>query len=502
MCISEKAKVVSEGHLFSYLLAGMLSVLLIQLLLWSLWSTETFAIFSLIASPPFTMESLNATETEEPKQAFTVPLDLDLETTETDPVTDGGIQTSSQIAITSTVTPALDNVTDGVENKIKQRELTTRSNEHRQPISWNAFNMNITENSLHAVDSAPKDIGNNSTLLLIQDTNNEQPDPFLVIPMENTTEEKQCICNIPGPTGQKGDKGDSGEPGELGPQGLEGIIGDNGPKGDTGSKGDKGEMGSPGVKGEPGETCALCEIGNIVDQGIPGNDGAIRLQGDKGEPGEKGRKGQMGPKGSPGEKGNIGTNGIPGIPGETGLQGLMGQRGLTGSKGDRGMPGPIGPQGYRGPAGVPGKKGEKGQRGSQNELDNIAFSVAFRGNRNSISPGQPIRFDKVFVNDNKPYSVNSGMFVASVEGVYFFSYHLSPLHPPLVAGLVHNGRIVLQTQARQSERNACQVSGSVLLHLREDDEVWLQVLSIGQNEFIFDETDSLFSGFILYSLED
>lgn len=196
----------------------MLRMLLIQLL-WSLWSPETSAIFTWTASPPFTMESLNATETEEPKQAFTVPLDVDLETTETDPVTDGWIQTSSQTAVTSTVTPALDNVTDGVENNIKQQELTM-SNEHRQPVSWNVFNENIIESSLHAVETAPKDIGNNSTLLPILDTNkaypfDEQPGSFLEIPMENTTEEKECFCNIPGPTGQKGDKGDIGEPGNC-----------------------------------------------------------------------------------------------------------------------------------------------------------------------------------------------------------------------------------------------------------------------------------------------
>ncbi|XP_072266495.1 uncharacterized protein [Pyxicephalus adspersus] len=485
----------------------MLSVLLIQLLLWSLWSSETSAIFSLTASPRFTMESLNVTESEEPKQAFTVPLDVDLQTTETDPVTDGGIQTSSQIAVTSTVTYALDNATDGVENNIKQQELTTRSNEHKQPVSWNVFNVNITESSLHAVDSAPKDTENNSTLLPILDTNkaypfDEQPGPFLEIPMENTTEEKECFCNIPGPTGQKGDKGDRGEPGELGPQGLEGIIGDPGPKGEAGNKGDKGEMGSAGVKGEPGEYCAVCEKGDKGDQGFPGNDGSKGLQGDKGEPGEKGIKGPLGPKGNPGAKGNQGADGIPGTPGETGLQGHMGQKGPTGPKGDRGMPGAIGPQGYRGPPGITGKKGEKGQKGSQKEHDNIAFSVAFRGSRNFLIPGQAIRFDKIFVNENKPYNINSGVFVATIEGVYFFSYHIRPSHSPLVAGLVHNGRIVVQTQVRQSERNACQASGSLLLHLLEDDEVWLQVLSRGQNELIADETDSLFSGFILYSLED
>ncbi|XP_075720143.1 uncharacterized protein LOC142760851 [Rhinoderma darwinii] len=485
----------------------MLLYLVIQVLI---WTTQTFAILSLTARPVFTMESLNGTETEEPKQAFTVPLDLDLETVETDPVTDGGTQVNSQTAITSTVTPALVSVTGGGENNIELHELSTTSIDPKQPITLNIFNMTITESPVPPLGSSSKETGDNSTLIPLLDTNkaypfDEQLESFLEIPMENSTEVKQCFCNIPGPAGQKGDKGDRGDPGEpgkvgkRGPQGSEGVkgkMGLAGTKGETGITGDKGDI---GPKGDPGNSCALCEKDERGEQGALGNDGAGRLQGTKGEPGNQGN---IGPKGDPGEKGSNAIDGIPGVPGELGPKGAMGPRGPAGPKGDRGMLGVTGPPGYRGPAGVPGRKGDKGQKGTQADHDNIAFSVAVRGQRNVFLPGHPIRFDKVFVNENKPYSVNSGIFVANIEGVYFFTFHISLSYSSLMIGLAHNGKIVIQTQARQCERNVCQASGSVLLHLREDDEIWLQVLTSAQNEMISDDSDSLFTGFILYSLED
>ncbi|KAM9316123.1 uncharacterized protein PAF06_007090 [Gastrophryne carolinensis] len=477
----------------------MLSVLLIQMLLWSLWSNRTSAIFSLTASPVFTMEPPNATEKEELKQAFTVALDLDPGTTVTDPVTDGGTQISSQpTAITSKVAPALDNVMDVVENNITPQEPG-------QPTSLLVFSMNLTESSPSAVDKVPQDNENKSNLVPVHDPHkaypfDEQPLSYSEIPMEIGPEEKEFFSNMSEPGGQKGDKGDKGDQGDPGPQGLKGTKGKNGVKGEAGSKGDKGEMGAPGIKGDPGVICAACEKGVKGDQGIPGNEGPMGLQGNKGETGDKGTKGKIGPKGEPGTKGSKGTDGIPGTPGLHGPMGLIGQRGPVGSKGERGLPGATGPQGYRGPAGIPGRKGEKGQKGSSSERDNIAFSVAFRGNRNTLLPAQPLRFDRVFVNENKPYNVNSGVFVATVEGVYFFSYHLNPSISCLIAGLAHNSRIVVQT--KMQECDVCQSSGSVLLHLLEDDEVWLQVINGGQKELSFDDSDSLFSGFMLYSFED
>ncbi|XP_069830324.1 complement C1q tumor necrosis factor-related protein 2-like [Dendropsophus ebraccatus] len=478
-----------------------------------IWTPPASAILSLTASPLFTMESLNGTENEEPKQAYTVPLDLDLETIETDPVTDGGTQVNSQTAITSTVTPVLSNVTDGRENNIKLQEMSTMNIDPKQPITLDVFNMTSTEGPAPAIGSASKETEDNSTLIPLLDINkaypsDEQLESVLEIPMENSTEGKECFCNIPGPAGQKGDKGDTGDPGEpgklgkRGPQGLEGIKGKkglSGPKGDTGIKGDKGNTGPIGAKGDKGTSCVFCEKG---EKGDPGEDSAVGFQAARGEPGMKGTKGDKGPKGDPGENGLNGIDGAPGLPGEAGPKGAVGPSGPAGPKGDQGRQGNMGPPGYRGPPGIQGRKGDKGQKGSQSDHDNIAFSVAVRGQRNIVLPGRPIRFDKVFINENKPYSVNSGIFVANIEGVYFFTYDISLSHSSVMIGLAHNGKIVIQTQGRQCERSVCQASGSVLLHLREDDEIWLQVLTSAQNEFISDESDSLFTGFILYSLED
>ncbi|KAG8581123.1 hypothetical protein GDO81_007560 [Engystomops pustulosus] len=213
MCNSTKERVASEGQTFFHH-TGMQLFAAIQVLL---WASPTFAILSLTSNPVFTMESLNGTDAEEPKQAFTVPLDVDLENTETDLVTDDGTQVNSQRAVTSTMTPVLSNVTDGGENNIK---LSTINIDPKQPITLDVFNMTSTEGPSPTVGSASIDVGDNGTFIPLPETDkgypfDEQLESFLEIPMENSTEGKQCVCNIPGPSGQKGDKGDRGDPGNI-----------------------------------------------------------------------------------------------------------------------------------------------------------------------------------------------------------------------------------------------------------------------------------------------
>lgn len=97
----------------------MFSILLIQVLLSSaVWSpVRTTAIFSFTPRPLLTMESLSgAIETEDPKQASTVPPDQNPKTNETDPATDGESQASSQIVVTSPAT-SFSNGAGRMENK-------------------------------------------------------------------------------------------------------------------------------------------------------------------------------------------------------------------------------------------------------------------------------------------------------------------------------------------------------------------------------------------------
>lgn len=105
------------SSLLFYSVSDIIPALLIQALLCSVWGPlASTAIFSLAPQQLLTKESLNgAAEIENPKQANTVPCDPDLETDETDPVTDGGTQESSQTALTSPATPFSNNETHGVK---------------------------------------------------------------------------------------------------------------------------------------------------------------------------------------------------------------------------------------------------------------------------------------------------------------------------------------------------------------------------------------------------
>lgn len=237
--------------------------------------------------------------------------------------------------------------------------------------------------------------------------------------------------------------------------------------------GDKGEVGSPGPIGLPGLK------GDKGDSGEPGS---------KGDPGVKGDAGEKGERGQAGEKGAQGLDGPPGIQGPAGMKGDPGVQGMEGVPGEQGL------------TGLPGRKGEKGQKGDCNPVESIAFSVGLEKRRSFPLPGSPVRFEKIFLNENEAYHPETGIFTATTGGIYSFSYHLSVSSQSLRAALFHNGQRILQVSSvKESPQGVTQVSGSTLVQLSEDDEIWLQILNGSQNGLMADETtDSIFSGFLLY----
>lgn len=271
-------------------------------------------------------------------------------------------------------------------------------------------------------------------------------------------------------------------------------------RGDTRTAVDVGEPAFQILTEEPGWYNSSCPIGDKGDKGEVGSSGptgAQGLKGDKGEDGGSGPQGEPGLRGDPGEKGERGQ---AGEKGERGSDGLAGIPGAAGIKGDPGMQGEVGLPGEQGPIGLPGQKGAKGQKGDCQPVEPIAFSAGLQKKRSFPSPGSPVRFEKVFLNENEAYHAESGIFTANAGGIYSFSYHLSVSSKSLRAALFHNGDKVLQVSSvRQPPQGVSQVSGSTLVHLSEEDEVWLQILSASQNGLVADETtDSVFSGFLLY----
>ncbi|TDH14838.1 hypothetical protein EPR50_G00025110 [Perca flavescens] len=331
---------------------------------------------------------------------------------------------------------------------------------------------------------------------------------------------------VSGPMGLRGDRGDRGDRGSSGPGGPSGVPGKPGQKGDVGSKGEKGEIGSQGVKGDSGVKGEPGQNGTAGEKGEPGKEGpagppgvAVEI-GPKGDKGDKGECGTFGERGQKGERGDTGSPGIPGamgIPGMNGKHGAPGPVGLRGDQGPAGPPGepgftgPQGPQGIRGmlgpkgDRGYPGMRGErgirgfKGAKGSGVPQKRSAFSVGISPRKSFPPSGFPIRFDKVFYNEENHFNVTSSSFTCIHAGVYVFSYHITVRNQPLRATLVVNGSRRVRTRDSLYGQDIDQASTLVVLQLAAGDQVWMETLRDWNGVYASNEDDSIFSGFLLYS---
>ncbi|XP_063057864.1 complement C1q tumor necrosis factor-related protein 7 [Engraulis encrasicolus] len=238
--------------------------------------------------------------------------------------------------------------------------------------------------------------------------------------------------------------------------------------------------GSPGSPGKPGPVGAPGESGIT---GIPGRDGRDGRRGEKGQKGEVGVKGKVGPTGRLGERG------------ERGPQGKRGQGG------DGGEPGPLGPHG---PLGEKGDKGRRGPPGSPGicKCGSLVPKSAFSVGITSSFPAEktPIKFNKVLFNEGDHYNPQTGKFICAYPGVYYFSYDITLADKHLAIGLVQNGEYRIKTfDANTGNHDVA--SGSTVMYLNPEDEVWLEIFYKDQNGLFSDPgwADSLFSGFLLYA---
>ncbi|XP_029373141.1 otolin 1b [Echeneis naucrates] len=331
---------------------------------------------------------------------------------------------------------------------------------------------------------------------------------------------------VSGPVGLKGDKGDKGDRGNSGTAGPTGAPGKPGQKGDIGSKGEKGEIGLQGVKGNSGEKGEPGKNGTAGEKGEPGKEGPVGPPGvavQQGPKGDKGDKGECGTFGERGQKGERGDPGPPGIPGGMGIPGMNGKHGSPGPVGVRGDPGPPGPQGEpgvsgpqgpqgirgmpgpRGDRGYPGMRGErgirglKGAKGSGVPQKRSAFSVGISPRKSFPPSGFPIRFDKIFYNEENHFNVTSNSFMCVYAGVYVFSFHITVRNQPLRATLVVNGSRRVRTRDSLFGQDIDQASTLVVLRLAVGDQVWMETLRDWNGAYASSEDDSIFSGFLLYS---
>uniref|UniRef100_A0A8D0C9V8 Collagen type X alpha 1 chain n=1 Tax=Salvator merianae TaxID=96440 RepID=A0A8D0C9V8_SALMN len=248
--------------------------------------------------------------------------------------------------------------------------------------------------------------------------------------------------------------------------------------------GTAGPQGLPGQPGEPG----IGKPGPSGPPGVPGIPGAKGLPGPAGLPGPSGAQGEQGPAGAPGKPGpigpagNIGPQGLRGVAGENGIPGLKGPPGIPGTKG------PIGPPGI---PGIPGSKGETGLTGTPVSAFTAILSKAYP------TAAVPIRFDKILYNRQQHYDPKSGIFTCRIPGLYYFAYHVHVKGTHVWVGLYKNGSPIMYTFDEYKKGYLDQASGSAVIDLMENDQVWLQLPNSESNGLYSSEyVHSSFSGFL------
>lgn len=108
----------------------------------------------------------------------------------------------------------------------------------------------------------------------------------------------------------------------------------------------------------------------------------------------------------------------------------------------------------------------------------------------------PIKFEKVFYNENNVYNVESGKVVSPVNGVYYITYHITVYGKNVHLTLKHNGQIV-QYMYHVYSSHTQQASGASILAMKKGDEAWLEVYQDKNGLYADGDDDSTFSGFLI-----
>eukprot|EP00058_Branchiostoma_floridae_P010001 XP_002595489.1 hypothetical protein BRAFLDRAFT_69125 [Branchiostoma floridae] len=205
--------------------------------------------------------------------------------------------------------------------------------------------------------------------------------------------------------------------------------------------------------------------------------------------------GPVGPKGDMGPRGHVGT------PGEKGVMGAPGKLGPVGPAGEKGDKGEEGPAGEKGDKGEEGPTGEKGAPGTIPPVPPVvAFSVARTTDVKKSSSHTVMAYDVILSNVGGAYSQETGKFVATVGGVYFFTFTgmtQNLLNTNCFVRLMKNGAPMVGLYENNDENPQIHSScNSAILQLQPGDEVWVELYkgySLNSNEYRY----LTFSGFLI-----
>ncbi|XP_071168721.1 complement C1q-like protein 2 [Mytilus edulis] len=127
----------------------------------------------------------------------------------------------------------------------------------------------------------------------------------------------------------------------------------------------------------------------------------------------------------------------------------------------------------------------------------IGFLVGLKTTLQNRPKGSVVIYDKVITNDGNGYNPSTGIFTASVEGLYSFSWTTTTqANKYFYTYLAVNGNLIARNHAGHDNVNLS-ASQTVVVHLKKNDKVNIKVQDNLVGQVIYYDGWSTFSGFMI-----
>ncbi|XP_076609365.1 complement C1q-like protein 2 isoform X2 [Chaetodon auriga] len=135
----------------------------------------------------------------------------------------------------------------------------------------------------------------------------------------------------------------------------------------------------------------------------------------------------------------------------------------------------------------------------------VAFSAALKesgsGNTGPYTTATPLQYKRVFSNTGNSYNPSTGIFTATVKGMYFFRFsmfnNLNPVANSVVSLMKNGVRLTSVWDASGSDANDMG-SNAVVIPLEVGDNVYVELQA---NRVVYDDAMNYntFSGFLIFT---
>ncbi|XP_063435831.1 uncharacterized protein LOC134716754 [Mytilus trossulus] len=128
---------------------------------------------------------------------------------------------------------------------------------------------------------------------------------------------------------------------------------------------------------------------------------------------------------------------------------------------------------------------------------NIGFLVSLESHTENRPKGSIVIYDKVITNDDNGYNPSTGIFTASAEGLYSFSWTTTTkANKYFFIYLTVNGHMIARNHAGHGNVDLS-ASQAVVVHLKKNDKVSIKVQDNSVGQYIYGKGWSTFSGFMI-----